>query len=57
MTPEAEGPAPLVQEKIKGLNELFSTSIIRVSYFSFFLVVHGRSRPPWVLWDRKTHGD
>ena len=31
----AEGPAPPVQAETRGLRELFSTSILRVSYFSF----------------------
>ena len=35
MTPEADGPAPPVQEIIRGLKVAFSTFLIRCSYFSF----------------------
>ena len=37
MTPDADGPALHVHEKINGENMAFSNLIIRCSYFSFLM--------------------
>ena len=37
ITFDADGPAPPVQANISGLKLLFSTSMIRCSYFNFFI--------------------